>query len=112
MAKEQAIQYIKTGGGSFVLNLDNGKQRMIKSGQKFQAKPSQIPEAFRDTIKAVNPQEEKEVEEQIVSEVAKPLFTLKHRGGGKYNVEDEGGKVMNDDFLTKAEAEALVNSLT
>ena len=36
-------------------------------------------------------------------------LVLEHRGGGRYNVvKPATGDKINDDFLTKAEAEALV----
>jgi len=47
--KKDTIMYIKNGGGTF--RLANGK--IVKPGEKFNAHPNEIPQAFRDQVIAL-----------------------------------------------------------
>ena len=55
----QKVTFIKIGRGSFHFN-----GTIIKPNQKFQAYPEEIPSAFRDLIKPVNPIDAKVFEEK------------------------------------------------
>lgn len=109
-----AVLWKKTGGGSFHATI-NGKLRIIKPNETFYAKEEEIPAAFRDVVKLVEPEKVAEIkqayEEKVAASTA-PKFELQHRGGGWWNVVSEDGKVMNENALKKDEAEELVDNLT
>lgn len=48
--------------------------------------------------------------EQVKPEV--PVLTLKHAGGGRFNVLDASGAKVNDGVLTRQEAEAFIAERT
>jgi len=77
--------------------------RVIDPGVSFRDEPTNIPVAFRDVIvplDEINPEPEPEPANRLVK---------RHKGGGKYNIEDENtGKVLNADYLSKADAERIV----
>ncbi len=114
---EKRIEWIKTGGGS--LRLADGK--IIKPNQRFTAKPSEIPLAFRDTIKPVDSEllagieqaVEAEVQETVAAATVPGRYEVRERGGGWYDVVDvEINKVMNDTALHGEDAEKLYRDLT
>lgn len=114
---EKVIEWIKTGGGSF--RMADG--RIIKPNQKFMAKPSQIPTAFRDTVVPVDATIlagiEQAVEEEVQVAVAAATvpgkYEVRERGKGWYDVVDaEINKVMNTEALRAEDAEKLRRSLT
>ncbi len=112
--KEQQIQWQKTGGGTFYLKPPAGspakRGRKIKSGQIFKAYPSEIPQAFRDNIKALDPVPPPPEEE--ILEVDEGEYTLKSRGaGGWYDILDSEGKVVNEKALKKDAALEHIESL-
>lgn len=110
--QEQEIQYIKKGGGSLRMARKGPKGRkgykIIPSGSKFWAYPHEIPEGFKDIVVPLNAVPEKE---ELPLDVEKTEYTKVHKGGGKYNVVDSNGKVINEDLLTKDEAVDLIKSL-
>lgn len=108
-----AILWRKIGGGSFHATI-NGKVVIIKPGQVFSAKEYEIPTSFRDLVVPVDPMKLEKVKEEIEEEVVeatKPVYNLKHRGGGWWDVVNEDGKVQNEKSLKKDDAEVLLQSL-
>ena len=108
------IEWKKTGGGS-IRFIVNGRERMIKPGERFFAREDEIPAGFRDIIIPVDPvaRVKKLEEADAVAEVtAKPVYELKHRGGGWWDVVDADGKVQNEKALKKEEAADLLETLS
>ena len=107
------ILWQKTGGGSFRMS-----RRIIKPGEKFRARPDEIPKGFRDVVIPLEPipegtfNTETGATEPIIPGVS-PKYTLKSRGGGWYDIVDSAGKVMNEPKkpLKKAMAEQLIKDL-
>jgi len=114
---EGLVFFQKLGGGTFRMT---NPDRIIKPNQKFWADPDSIPEAFRDTIIPVSEDDKvrmpKLEKKQSVSttepvKVEKTEYSLKHRGGGWYNVFDGDGKQMNEQALKKEQAQSLIDTL-
>jgi len=112
------LKWKKTGGGSFHATI-NGRLKIIKPGEVFEAKLWEIPESVRDIVKPVGVKAQAAVEaaadpESVVPDVpaVKNEYFLKHRGGSWYNVLDINEKVMNEKALQKVDAVALIESLT
>jgi len=105
------ILWQKTGGGSFRMS-----RRIIKPGEKFRARPDEIPKGFRDVIIPLEPIPEGTIMQGAIEVTApgvSPKYTLKSRGGGWYDIVDAAGKVMNEPKkpLKKAMAEQLIKDL-
>jgi len=110
--REGALYWIRTTGrGTLIID---GKKKKIKPSQKFWALPEEVPEAFRDVIKTVDPEQappREGVPEPI--EVNKLTYTAKHIGGGRYHVIDSNGKQVTDKSLHgKPAVEELIASLS
>ncbi len=103
------LQWRKIGGGSLRIF----PNKIIKPNERFFAFPHEIPDAFRDTVICLDEQRLNEQEQKARKELEKPeqLFTLKHKGGGRYDIVDEDGKALNEKALKKAEAEELLKAL-
>jgi len=110
----EVLKWRKLGGGSFHATI-GGRRRIIKPNQVFEARLDEIPEAFRDMIQPLSPAAAKAAEVTAVKEEAAPPvpveYTLKHRGGGWYDVLDDNGKQVNEKAVKKEEAEKLISSL-
>lgn len=102
---DASIRWKKIGGGSFQL-----RKHIIKPGQVFMARPSEIPKNFRDVC---IPLEEIKVAPPIPIEVKKTTYKIVPRGKSRslYDVVDENGKVLNEKALIKDIAEKLVSDL-
>ena len=106
----EPLRWRQTGGGSFYLRT-GGKTRIIKPGQVFSASIEDIPQAFRDTIVPVDGKALVEAEKQNLPEPAKLEYSVKHLGGGWYDVLSSAGKNQNESSLRKEDAEELLKSL-
>lgn len=107
------IRWIKTGGGSFRVTLD-GKLKIIKENEKFVAFPDDIPEAFRDTIRPVDPKQTVPRKGEKVNPIVAPRskYKLMTRAPGWFNVVRESDdKIMNESAMRKDEADELLKSL-
>ncbi len=103
----EPIRWRKTGGGALYLH-----RKIIKPGQVFTARPSEISKAFRDTV---IPLEEIPAEAPPPPlEITKADYSVKPRGKSKswFDVVDSKGKVVNEKALTKEIAEKLVQDLS
>lgn len=100
----------KTGGGSFRL-----KGRIIKPGERFKARPSDIPKGFRDVIRPLGTIVDPPTPAGYIPG-AKPIYTaeistkrimLIHGRGKSWDVF-EGETKINEKPVPKADAEALL----
>lgn len=105
IVNDEAIRWKKVGGGAFYF-----RNRIIKPGQIFTAKPSEIPQSFRDVCV---PLDQIKVVEPPPLEITKAEYNIKPRGKSKswFDVVDGRGKVINEKALTKEVAEKLVQDL-
>ena len=108
---EKVITWKKVGGGSLRFN-----GQIIKPGQTFKARDSEISPTFRDVIipleaiPGVAPAPGRPVE---VITADKVEYKLKARGtGGWYDVVDVNGKVLNQAGMRKETAEKLIKDLS
>jgi len=112
-ANEPALQtFINTGSPFRLPRRANKRDGLwIKTNQRFQALPSEVPEAFRDIIKPIGI----DIQAEAVKEVRiapAPAFTTKLKSPGYYDVVNSEGKVMNEKALRKDAADSLVKKLT
>jgi len=112
------LKWKKEGGGSLRAKV-NGRIKIIKPGEVFEAKLWEIPESMRDVIVPVDTRSKAAVEAAADPESIPPgppavknEYFLKHRGGSWYNVLDVNEKVMNEKALKKPAAVELIESLT
>ena len=108
------IRYKKISGGSFHATID-GKQRIIKSGEIFDARPEEIPEGFRDVVVPLDPDLEEKANGKPAQKKApsslKYYVKKREKGVGYYDVVDKTGKPQNEKALRKDKAEELIESL-
>jgi len=98
-----AIRWKKLGGGS--LRLGN---HIIKPGQIFTARKDTIPEKFLNSLQALDPIPESEMDK---NEPVSSNYTLKERGNNWYDVVNADGKPLNEKALRKDQADELLKSL-
>lgn len=101
MAKK--LRY-KMLGGSFYQIVGKGKRVRRQRGDIFEAEPREV-QAGRHQMECLDPEQEEE--SAFVLERPQVLKAV-HKGGGRYNVEDEEGNILNVKYLSKAQAEAMV----
>lgn len=103
----------KVGGGS--LRIGN---RIIKPGQRFQADPDEISDAFKKFVIPLSgnvgfkttSQKEKEQPSQVKGN--KSLYTVKPHGTGKlFDIVDGKGKIVNDKPLKEEAAVELAEGM-
>ena len=99
--------------GTFLLRCKDGTEEVINAGQVFQALPEEVPLAFRDTIRPVDPAE-LEARANPPLETVGPGYKVVPRGKipGRFNVVDGRGKVMNEQPLTADQAAKLLGELS
>lgn len=100
---DEVIKWKKIGRGSLRM-----KNMIIKPGQIFSAKASEIPQAFRDTIIPLD-KLPKGVKEDI--KVVATEYSIKHRSGKWYDVVNANGKVLNEKAMTREKALELIKLL-
>ena len=102
----EPIRWKKTGGGALYLH-----HKLIKPGQIFTARPSEISKSFRDTV---IPLDDVFVPVPPPIEITKADYSVKPRGKSKswFDVVDSKEKVVNEKALTKEVAEKLVQDLS
>jgi hypothetical protein len=98
--KASEIKWKNTGGGKF--RMRNGK--IIPPGGVFFAASVDIPKAFRDTIKPMEP------EPELTVTPIKVTYSIERKGSW-YHVMDNNGKQVNEKGLKKEAAEAMLNAL-
>lgn len=112
----KSLMWKQTGGGSFYLarlhGLKAGTKEIIKPNQVFEATEDEIPRAFRDTVKPVDPG----AVERAKAPVVKPTsaeYEVRSRGPGWYDVvRVHDSHKMNDKGLRQDEARKLIDSLS
>lgn len=107
--KEGQVKFHKEGGGAFAVTID-GRRRIIKPGQSFYAHPDEIPAAFRDVVVPVDKSKLEAIEGGTFNALDLDYYA-KHHGGGKWAVYNSNDDKQNDEWLSKDEAKALVESL-
>jgi len=100
---DELIRWKKTGGGSFRM-----KNRIIKPGQVFSARLSEIPDAFRHIIIPLDklPEDVDDTLKSIDNE-----YSIQHRSGKWYDVVDGNKKVINEKAMSREKALELIKSL-
>ena len=117
----EKVKWVNKGGGSFYANI-NGKIKIIKPGEVFNASLDEIPESFRDVLRQL-PLEGEELPKTKAAPVEKPTpvveeepptaleYSVVPRSAGYFDVVDKNGKVVNEKALRATAAEELVESL-
>lgn len=107
--ERQVIRWVKTAG---TLRLRDG--RRVEAGQEFLAHPDEIPRAFRDTVRPVNPLElENLLQPPLTAPPAAPIYKIVPGGlPGRFRVVDGRGKVVSEKPLSADEAAKYVEQLT
>jgi hypothetical protein len=109
----------KIGGGSLYLRID-GKKRIIKPGvnggpgERFLAKPSDIPVAFRDSVIPSIPGQNVQSGQSTVppSAVNRPAFNKRPNGTtGLYDIVNKAGKIVSEQPMSEDEANQVINNL-
>jgi len=96
------------GSGTFRL-----PGKIVKPGQVFTARRSEVPKAFRDSIKALDPMLEKEEKPVVSATDYRMDFWSEDGDVALYNVvQAASGKAMNESPLPKADAEKLLKDLS
>jgi len=102
---DNRFRWRNDGGGR--LRLRDG--RKIMPGEVFLAYPHEVSDGFRDVIKCLDKEVPKLVEPP--ENLVKAAYTIKHRGGGLYNILDHGGKIVNESSMKKDEALEYIKAL-
>ena len=108
--QEQPMSW-KNLTGIFHLRRKDGTEEDIGPGQTFLASPKEVPRAFRDTIKPVDPSELEARVNPPLNVVDPGYRVVPGKVPGRFNVVDGQGKVMSGG-LDKAAADAFLESLT
>jgi hypothetical protein len=104
---EGKSEFQKVGGGSLRL-----PGRIIKPNERFWAYDSEIPKGAWDVITRLSgTPPTAAVPEEVPIKAVKPTYKLEHRGGGRYNIVDSEGKVLNENSLSKEEAQEKLDQL-
>lgn len=113
--KNKKLTFKKIGGGSFRTSID-GKYRIIKSGEVFEAYLDEIPEAFQDVIVCLDKsvlqatKDEKELEDSITEQQYEVMAIKGSKGW--YNVVNlQTGKPINTKKMRKGVAQDTLKSL-
>ncbi len=101
---EKKVRWTNNGG---VFYMKDG--RVIQREETFMARPSEVPKAFRDIIKPMEPI----VEQEPFVEAVDSAFTLRARPGGSglFDIVAGGGKVINERPLTEDDAKEIMAKL-
>ncbi|MFA5049187.1 MAG: hypothetical protein WC516_09250 [Patescibacteria group bacterium] len=97
---------LKNTGGSFHM----GRRRIIKPGEKFKARWSDIPVSFRDTIYPLEDVPIKVSAAPILGKKAE--FDLVSRGDGFDVINNESGKKINGIPISEESAKKLIEDLS
>jgi len=101
----------KNISGTFNLRRPDGEIEVIQPGSVFTATQSQVPRAFRDTIRPVDPTDLEEQPAPAPTAIMDNQFKIVPRPRGGFNVVNSIGKAINERSLTEAEADVLLNGL-
>ena len=97
---------LKTGSATLFVG---GKKVDMKPGQEVECEDYELPEVFRNSFEEILPVgAEPAADKEPDDELPKNNFTVKHVGGGRYNVINEStGEPINDEALDRGSAYAL-----
>lgn len=104
------LKWKKSSSGTFYMR----GNRIIKPNEVFSARESEIPKGFRDVVVCLEPEKLSSsiTGEAARFEVLKPVYEVKMRSIGWYDVVNEYGKPINEKPLRKADAEKLKTVLS
>jgi hypothetical protein len=107
--QRKKVLYRKIGRGSFRTKA----RKIVKPNETFLAFPEDIPEAFKDTVRPVNPEdvaEEQKVLKDVMEATAEGKFSIRRRGASRWFdlVENATEKPLNEKALTEADANNLL----
>ena len=100
--EEQQIQWLKMTGTLYM------GSRVIHAGEKFMAAPSQIPRAFRDTVR---PLEALPAERPLDFVPANYRMLPSAELPGHFDIVDANGKKLNAKPLVEAAAKEIVTKM-
>lgn len=111
------IWFKKIGGGSLRLRI-SGKPQIIPPGQKFKARPSEIPASFKDVVLPLEQIPTAETQ-KVVQAGKTPVFTKEKYEPKEgetfeqdmFNIVNSTGKVLNQKPLTEADADSLLKDM-
>lgn len=108
---EEKIRWVNRGGKFYMAPKEGTKERrLILPGKSFMAYPSEIPKAFRNTIKPVNAMVDDE--DEIDKNESEYKIVAAKKDPGLFNVINiETRKKVNDEPLSKKEAKAVLVKL-
>jgi hypothetical protein len=117
MEERERSWYKKLGGGS-VRTTINGRKRIIKKNESFQAFPEELPKNSKDCIipldrgKEINlKKEEKEIiESNLKKKEYKKVESTRHPG--EFNIVDSDGKKLNEKTLSEEDADTFLKELS
>ena len=103
------IYKIKPGHSHHVRHKENGRVKLTKlvAGDEFEL-PDARAVGIRDKVICLSKDEQTIETAKDIETV--PPYSLRHVGGGRYNVLNAEGQAVNEKPLTRAEANALVES--
>lgn len=109
--QEKVLRWKKVGAGTFTM-----KGMIIKEGQFFHAKESEIPRAFRDLLVCVEEEKMNEANKEAEKELQKtlkPVFTIvqSEKASTRFDVINAEGFPVNGKPLSRPAAEKLKESL-
>ena len=101
------ISWKKTGGGSF-----HFKNRIIKPGQTFQARLSELSESIRRFVLPLSEIKAIPTEKIVAKKLEyfiQPAYTITPRGNSKswFDAVDKNGTIINEKALTKVASKEL-----
>lgn len=106
--KAKGIKLRKEGGGTFRTK----KGRIIKPGQTFYAPWEDIPKAFRDTVRPVDPVAAAAEEEKADAVGKESKYFVQAGKPGWFDVVDADGKKQNEKALRSDKADDLLKQLS
>jgi hypothetical protein len=104
---DEPIRWKKTGGGTFYFH-----KRIIKPGQVFLARPSEIHAGLRNTIVPLDSIPVPPPPPQVAATPVKYEVTPRGKSNIWFDVVDPQGKIVNEKALKKEVAEKLAKDLS
>lgn len=111
------IWFKKLGGGSLRLRI-SGKPQIIPPGQKFKARPSEIPVSFKDVVLPLEQIPTAETQKAVIAGKTPVFIKAKYEPKegetfeqSMFNIVNSTGKVLNQKPLTEADADSLLKDM-
>lgn len=94
------VEWVNTGGNLFL------KGKLISRKERFLAHPNDIPKAFRDVVRPVEPLP---VEPTLPAPAGG--YESRKRADGMFDIVDANGKVVNDKPMSEVDAKSILSKL-